>query len=240
MDAITKTMWTRRRIDPVTALLTLVTLAALAGAGWLRLQSRLRVVPLAVDALAPPLRLLDVDTSEPLVLLGSSGKVTWLTFWSADSATAQSDLKLLERASNRLKAHRRFALLAAAVEPDQGKTGRVRAFLQANGLDLPAYLVTPETLRHFGVTSADPPFHVLIGADGRVFALAQGCGRSTIQRIVSLVQQHLDELDPHGATRFAAVKSPRMGAAFCSPVFGFSPGPTFASQASYVARRRAR
>jgi hypothetical protein len=205
MEAITETIWTRRRIDPATALLILVTLAALLGAGWLRLASRSAVVPLAVDGPAPPLHLLDVQTSEPLVLLGSSGRVNWVVFWSVDSPTAPASLKMLEQASNRLRAHRRFALLPAAVGIDRGKAAEVRSFLLNNRLNLPACLASPETLRRFGVASADPPFHVLIGADGHILALAQGGGRATIDRIAGLAERHLEELDPHGTTRFAAL-----------------------------------
>ena len=76
---------TKCRIDGVTAIMVVVTAAALLGAAWLRTRRPTTDEPPAVGALAPPLRLLDLDTLEPVVLVGLRGKVVWVVFWSADS-----------------------------------------------------------------------------------------------------------------------------------------------------------
>jgi len=201
MDELTE-MWTRRRIEPSSAVMIIVTAAALVGATWLRYGSRPADVPLSLGARVPPLQVLDLATSEPLVLLGLNGKVLWVTFWSIDSASAPSSLQALERASKRLAGHRRFAQVAAAVPA--GKAGQVRESLRSNRIGLPVYLASAATLRQFGVSSADPPFHVLIGADGRIIALARGGDDSTIARLAATAQRRLDELDPEGAARYAA------------------------------------
>jgi len=44
----------------------------------------------------------------------------------------------------------------------------------------------------------------LIDADGRILALARGAGRPTLERIAAQAGRRLEELDPMGATRFAA------------------------------------
>ena len=80
---------TKRRIDGVTAIMVVVTAASLLGAAWLRTRRPPENEPPAVGALAPPLRLLDLETSEPIVLVGLRGKVVWVVFWSADSPSAQ-------------------------------------------------------------------------------------------------------------------------------------------------------
>ena len=78
---------TKRRIDGVTAIMIVVTVASLLGTVWLRTWRQPRDEPPAVGALAPPLRLLDLETLEPVVLVGVRGKVVWVVFWSADSAS---------------------------------------------------------------------------------------------------------------------------------------------------------
>ena len=80
------------------------------------------------------------------------------------------------------------------------------ALLRSNGIELPVYLASAATLRRFGTSSADPPLHVLIGADGRIAALARGSDDSTIARLAAMAQRRLDELDPHGTMRFAAAR----------------------------------
>jgi hypothetical protein len=200
MDEMTE-LWTRRRIEPTSAIMILVTATALVGAAWLRYRSRPLDEPLSLGARVPPLQVLDLETSEPLVLFGLSGKVVWITFWSIDSASAASSLQTLERASKRLADHRRFAQVAAAVPA--GKASQVRSSLRSNRIGLPVYLASSSVLRQFGTSSADPPFHVLIGADGRILALARGGDDSTIGRLAAMAQRRLDELDPEGATRYA-------------------------------------
>ncbi len=203
MDQITE-LWTRRRIEPSSAMMIIVTATALVGSAWLHYRSGPADPPLSLGARVPPLQVFDLETSEPLVLLGLNGKVVWVTFWSIDSASAPSSLQALERVSKRLADHRRFAQVAAAVSG--GKASEVRELLRSNRIGLPVYLASPALLRQFGTSSADPPFHVLIGADGRILALARGGDDSTIGRLAAMAQRRLDELDPQGATRFAAAR----------------------------------
>jgi len=203
MDEMTE-RWTRRRIEPSSAIMILVTAAALVGAALLNYRSRPTDESLNLGARVPPLQVLDLETSEPLVLFGLNGKVVWVTFWSIDSASAPSSLKALERASKRLADHRRFAQVAAAVPA--GQASQVRESLRSNRIGLPVYLASAAVLRHFGVSSADPPFHVLIGADSRIIALARGGDDSTIGRLAAMAQRRLDELDPQGATRYALAR----------------------------------
>jgi hypothetical protein len=192
----------RRRIDAMSGLMSAITLAAVLGTVWVRFGPPSREAPMvAVGRAAPPLRLLDVETSEPLVLIGLEGKVVWVVFWSAEAASGRSCLTELAAAGKRLRAHRRFALVTAAVEA--GDPRRVRATVAALGVDLPVYLAGAATLRQFGAERADPPLHVLIDADGRVRAMARGAGRATIERFAAQAGRRLDELDPLGETRFA-------------------------------------
>src|SRR5262245_35481420 len=102
----------RRRIDAMSALMSLITIAALVGAAWLRFgpSSSIESPGPAVDAEAPPLRLLDMETSDPLVLVGLHDKVVWVVFWSANGPTGRSCLPELAAAGKSLKSHRRFAL----------------------------------------------------------------------------------------------------------------------------------
>jgi hypothetical protein len=201
MDEMTD-VWTRRRLEPSSAIMIVVTAVALLSAAWVHYRSRPAIETLTVGARVPPLEVLDLDTSEPLVLLGHSGKLVWLTFWSADSATASSDLKLLDQATRPLTAHRRFVQMTAAVEA--GKAGQIRSMLRSSKLKLPVYLAGAATLQRFGTSKADPPLHVLIGPDCRIIAIARGGDGATIARLASMAQQQLEELDPAGTTRFAA------------------------------------
>ena len=93
-------------------------------------------------------------------------------------------------------------MAAAAIEADHPE--RVRALAADLGLELPVYLASPATRRRFGIASADPPVHFLIGADGRLVAMARGEGRQTIERIAEQAKQELDRLEPAGETRFAS------------------------------------
>ncbi len=191
----------RRRFDLVTVLLAAATLVFVAGVIWLRLGARATPEPPTIGSTPPPLRLLNLETSEPLFLLGLKGKVVWLVFWSADSNSGKEVLPRLEDAWKTLRGNRRFTLVAAAVDSDHPQ--RVREALGSVNAGLPAYLVTPETRLRFGVDNADPPLHVLIDADGKVAALVRGSGRGTIHRLAAQVRGWLDDLDPLGPTRFA-------------------------------------
>ena len=194
----------KRRIDPMSGLMMLVTLVAIAGAAWLRFgrSSSPEVATAAVGVEAPPLRLIDPETSEPIVLVGLNGKVVWVVFWSAASPSGRSCLAELESASRRLRTHRRFAMVAAAVELDD--PAKVRAAAREAGFQPPVYLAGAETRRRFHAEDADPPLHVLIDAGGRILAMARGDGQPTIGRIAEEARRRLDEIDPHGEMRFAS------------------------------------
>ncbi len=131
--------------------------------------------------------------------------MVWVTFWSVNAATAPSNLKALEQATKKLAAHRRFNQVIAAV--DVGKAGQVRATVDSNKIELPVYLASAPMLRRFGTSSADPPLHVLIGADSRIIAMVRGGDDGTIARLAAMAKRRLDELDPQGSTRFAAART---------------------------------
>ena len=208
---VTGEPYPKRRVDVVTAVMMAVTVAALGGAAWMRFV-RSPISPgsstAAVGSPAPPLRLIDRETSEPVVLVGLNSKVVWAVFWSSRSpkGTGTSCLAELESATKELRAHRRLAMIAAAVESDD--PAAVAKAISAGGITLPVYLASPETRRRFHAESADPPLHVLIDAGGKVLAMARGDGRPTIDRIAELARRRLDELDPFGGTRFAARSAP--------------------------------
>jgi hypothetical protein len=193
---------TKRRIDGVAAIMVVVTAASLLGAAWLRTRRSPADEPPAVGALAPPLRLLDLETSEPVVLVGLRGKVVWVVFWSADSGSARSSLATIESAWNSLKTRGRFALVRAAVETDN--PDRVRGVIADSGAKLPVYLTSAETRRRFGAGEADPPLSVLIDADGYIAAIARGTSEQTIERIANHARRLLDELGPTDDARFAS------------------------------------
>ena len=188
--------------------MTAITVAAIVGAAWLRYGPRFpregpEAADVSVGARAPLLRLLDLETSEPMLVLGLGDRVIWVVFWSAESPSGRACLPELEAAWKKLKAHRRFTLVTAAIEAD--KPAVVRAAVAASGVDLPVYLASPETRRRFHAQAADPPLHVVIDAGGQVVTMARHAGPSTIDRIAEQVRRRLEELDPIGETRFAAV-----------------------------------
>jgi peroxiredoxin len=206
---VTGEPYPKRRVDVMTGVMLVVTLAALAGTAWLRSgrSSATEASTATIGAPAPPLRLIDPETSEPVVLLGLKDKVVWAIFWSARSTTGPTCLAELELATKRLRSHRRLAVLTAAVESDD--PAGVEKVVAAEGLKLPAYLADPETRRRFRAEGGDPPLHVLIDADGRVLAMARGDGRPTIDRIAEVARRRLDEIDPLGESRFAAREETR-------------------------------
>lgn len=198
----------KRRVDPVPGLMMLVTLVALAGAGWLRFgrSSVSEVSTAVVGAEAPPLRLIDAETSEPIVMAGLSDKVAWVVFWSAESPSGRTCLRELEVATRGLRLHRRFAMVAAAIELDA--PAEVKAAARGADFRRPVYLAGVETRRRFHAESADPPLHVLIDAGGRILAMARGEGQPTIGRIAEIARRRLEELDPLGEMRFAVASDP--------------------------------
>ena len=193
----------KRRIDAMTGVLMLLTLAALAGTAWLRLgRPSAGTSGATVGANAPPLQLIDPETSQPIVLAGLKDKVAWVVFWSAGSESGRTCLAELETATRRLRMHRRFALVAAAAEGDDA--AKIRSAARAAGFQQPVYLAAEETRRRFHAEACDPPLHVLIDAGGGILAMARGDGRPTIDRIAQLARDRLDEIDPDGQTRFAS------------------------------------
>jgi hypothetical protein len=191
----------RARFDWTSALMAAVTIVALLGAAWFRSSSATKVKSLALGDPAPLLRLVDLDSSEPLLMLGLKGKVVWIVFWSAEAHDAPKTVAAIARASSKIKAHRRFTMLTAAVEAD--KPDKVRAVVNETKVDLPVYLASADSRLRFGAENADPPLHVLIDALGQVIAIARGAGQSTLDRIADQAQSELEQLDPQGNTRFA-------------------------------------
>jgi hypothetical protein len=194
----------KRRVDAMSGVMMLLTLAALIGAAWMRFgRSSPDPAGASVGADAPPLRLIDLQTSEPIVLLGLNQKVVWVVFWSAVAPSGRDCLRELEVASRRLRMHHQFALVPAAVEVDDPSA--VRAAIKAADFKLPAYLAAPETRRKFGAENADPPLHVLFDIGGRILAMARGGSAPAIGRIAEEAEKRLEEVDPLGETRFASV-----------------------------------
>jgi hypothetical protein len=193
----------QRSVDWISALMAAVTVAALLGAAWFRSGWKTSPKGLAIGDRAPHLQLIDLDSAEPLVMAGLHGRVVWIVFWSAEAPGAPSSLAAIARASKRIRTHRRFSLVTAAVEA--GERQRVQAVLAESGVDVPAYLLSPESRRQFGAEQADPPLQILIDAEGNVAAIARGAGQATIARIVDQAARQLEELDPQGNTRFASV-----------------------------------
>jgi hypothetical protein len=192
------------RIDWPSAAMALVASVALVWAGWLRFGPEGPAEPLAVGAQSPPLRLLDPDTTEPLLLLGLQGRVVWVTFWTAGSA---GDLAALEQVWNRLRNRRRFSMVAAAVgEPAKPRRPAAGERSEAS---LPVYLATPETCRAFGVAGRNLPLHLLIDERGKVGAVAWGSSEATLSRLSAQAEGWLDVIDPAGDTRFAMSRTLR-------------------------------
>ncbi len=113
MDAATE-VGSRRRVDPMTTLMIVMTAAGLLGAAWLRYGPSPAPPPPTVGGLAPPLQILDLDSSEPMVLAGLRGKVVWVVFWSANSTSGPASLPALDDVWNRLE-------IASAVRPGGGR-----------------------------------------------------------------------------------------------------------------------
>jgi hypothetical protein len=191
-----------RGFDKVSAAMALVTTVMLAWAAWLRFGPPPAPEAPAVGASAPALRLVDLSTSEPLVLLGLKGKVVWITFFSVAAPPPANDLTALEAVWKRFKLRPRFAMAALDVESD--RPDRLRAAVAAAGTTMPTYLAAPETCRAFGVDLGRLPLHILLDPSGRVAAVAQGRGAPTLNRLGDQAERWLDEVEPLGKTRFAS------------------------------------
>ncbi len=192
-----------RRIDWLSVLLAAVTLVLVGGTAWLRFGPPSRPEPLAVGQSLPPLRLQDLETAEPRLVLGSKGKVTWIVFWSADSPSGSSALANFESAWKRLKLHGRLTMVSAAINSEQPE--RVRSTLAEVHATVPSYIAGRETLKRFGVGLADPPLHLLVDGEGKIAALVRGGSQEIINRLASQVLRWLEEIDPLGSTRFARI-----------------------------------
>jgi hypothetical protein len=193
---------TPREIDTLSLMLALATVLVLGWAAWLRFGPAPAPPPLEVGNTMPPLRLIDLETSEPKLMFGLKGRVLWVVFISAGSKSGEEALAQLAPVWKRLRPHRAFSLAVAAVESDQ--PARVRAVLEKEGKAVPTYLADPETRARFGAEEADPPVHLLIDPDGRVAVVMRGAGQATIDRLANQAQNWLEELDPLGNSRFAA------------------------------------
>ena len=125
----------------------MATVGIVGWTAWLRFAPAAPPRPPAVGSVLPPLPLIDLETSEPLILVGLKGKVVWVVFWSAGTPSGDATLSRLETVWRRLRSDRRFSLVAAAInvkDPEQ-----VKAALARNHATLPAYLAGPETCRRF-------------------------------------------------------------------------------------------
>jgi len=186
-----------RRIDRVSAVMVLVTSVALVWTAWVRFGPEGPMEPPAIGTMMPALRLLDLETSEPLVLVGLRGKVVWISFWSMAKPT---DLAALETASAHLKTRTKFAMVVAAV--DNQEPDRFRRALADAKVDLPAYLASTETRRRFGAEGRGLPLHILVDKNGHVGAVAHGQRTETLKRLANQAGRWLDQLEPSGISRF--------------------------------------
>ena len=184
------------RLDRVSVLSALVTLVLVGWTAWLRFDPASRPEPPAVGLALPPLRLLDLETAEPLVLLGAKGKVTWIVFRSAGSPSGRASLSKLEGVWKRLKSHRRFTMATAAINSDQ-PVGCVELAMTHRSASRCVFTTC------FGAELADPPLHLLVDGEGRIAALVRGAGQDAINRLAAQVQRWLEEMEPPGNTRFA-------------------------------------
>ena len=116
-----------QRIDRVSVILALVTVLIVGATAWTRYGTVRRAEPPAMGSLAPPLRLIDLETSEPRLLVGHKGRVSWVVFWSASSLSGRASLARIEKVWSRFKADRRVILITAADDPEHPE--RVRAAL---------------------------------------------------------------------------------------------------------------
>src|SRR4051794_22683595 len=110
-----------RRFDWVSLLMALLTVLIVGWAAWLRFAPPSSIEPPAVGSVLPPLRLLDLQSAEPLVLMGLKGKIVWIIFCSPGSETGRKVLPQLEKVWRRLRPHGRFSMVAAAADRAQSE-----------------------------------------------------------------------------------------------------------------------
>lgn len=196
-----------KHVDWVAAALALVTSLSLVSAVWLRYgpgADRVRESEHpGLGSMPPALVVNDAESGEIRVvpLGGQSGRVVWVTFWSASLPTASADLAALEPAWARLRSRSRFTMTVAAVESDRPEL--VRAARDAARTSLPIVVARPATRHAFGAEGSNLPLHVLIDENGRVAAVAHGRADSSLSRLADQAEHRLDDLEPLGRTRFA-------------------------------------
>ena len=174
------------KLDRVSAAMAALTVLALIAFLGFRYGSSIRGKSLAVGDPAPfSVVLIDLDSSEPLLVLGLKEKVVWIVFWSAQAADVPHSLAAIARALSTIRAHRKFSMFAAAV--GASKPERVRAAAAEAGGELPVDLASAETSRRFWRHEADPPLHVLIDENGQVIAMGEA-GSSTLDRLADQVE----------------------------------------------------
>ena len=178
--------------------MALVTSLSLAWVAWLRLGPAPAPEHPSPGSFPPPLRLIDLDDGEPVVIL-NRGKVAWLTFLSAREPNAPADLARLEQARAALRARRQFLPVLAVLDADTPASRREALAMARAGT--PMYEAPPAVGRAYGVGT--PPLHLLIGADGRVSAVARGWADATLERLARHAKGALDELEPPGRAHFA-------------------------------------
>jgi hypothetical protein len=181
--------------------MAVATASALGWFAWERLQAPPPRDPPRVGAVPPSLRLVDVETGEPLLLFGLRGKVVWVTFWSAQGTGSRTLLAELDRVEPRLHGRGRFTMVAVAADRD--RPAAVRAVARRARAAVPVYLGTAETLRAYGAVPGRLPLHVLIDDDGRIGVVAQGSDAATVARLARQAEQWLDVAVPFGGAHFA-------------------------------------
>lgn len=193
-----------RRFDSVSLVMAFVTVLIVGGAAWFRFAPCSSNEPPAVGSVLPPLRLLDLQSSKPVILLGLRGRIAWVVFWSPDLQTSPELLPQLEKVWRRLRSQGRFSLVAAAV--DAAISPCAREAMAESHATFPVYLASPETRGRFGIQDGDPPLHLLIDERGKIEAMAKGADQATIDRLAAQARAWLDDLDPMRNTRFASTR----------------------------------
>ncbi|WP_422930167.1 TlpA family protein disulfide reductase [Singulisphaera sp. PoT] len=184
----------------MSAVMALVTSVALATTIYMRYGPEKPNESLGLGESMPPLRLRDLETLEPLVLVGLKGKVVWVSFW--DQAKGE-DLLALEKATDGMKSRKKFTVVVAAV--DERNAAAFRKAVAEAKVGLPTYLASEETRKRFGAEGSSLPLHVLVDREGKVGAVAHGSRPETLKRLEDQAERWLDEMEPPGASRFASM-----------------------------------
>lgn len=191
------------RRDRPSVALGLVTLMLVVATAWLRFGPGLWAAPPKVGSHLPPTRLERLQSAEQLLLLGVEGRVTWLVFLSSNSAEGLAVLPQLEAVWKKLSPTKRFALVAAAVDEDVPERLRTALAKYQGAGRLPLYLAGRDARRVFGVDGADPPWHFLVGPEGRIATIARGSGKEMIDRLAKQSSRWLESLEPLDDAHFA-------------------------------------